>query len=253
MSKLKMKCISCGDVHNSVNKNCTIRRKQMKKQKKPTIFLFFYYSMFLFSSDPNSVFCSFESRPLTAPRPQPPISSVVKRENTINRLISMSIVFLCQLISTSSSSSVFISIQFLNNLKKFKKTVFFIILIVQKFIDIWETQLSMIITFISMALSFIAFLAIRKKKLVIMEINNKTPSFQQQKTSGKRAIKSITKTTTIIRIVRIRSTKQSKISKTIENFENFDVNNVMINAFFSAYTLTKKINKFSINQSTSFS
>ena len=136
MFKSKMKCIFCENVHSSVNKNCTIKRKKMKKQKKTTIFLFFYYSTFLFLFGSDSVFYLFENRLLTVSKPQFSISNVVKKKNTTNYSISTSIVFLYQLISASSSSSAFISIQFLNNLKKFKKTVFFIIFTVQKSVDI---------------------------------------------------------------------------------------------------------------------
>ena len=68
--KLKIKCIFCKNIHSSVNQNCTIRHKKMKKQKKTTVFLFFYYSTFLFSFDSNSVFCSSENRSLTIPKPQ---------------------------------------------------------------------------------------------------------------------------------------------------------------------------------------
>ena len=225
----------------------------MKKQRKTTAPLSFYYPTPSLSSGSDSAFCPSESRPLTAPGPQPLVSNVVKEENTTNHSIPTSTVFLCQLVLASSLSSAFISIQFSNDLKKFKKTVFFIIFIVQKFVDIWKTQLSITIIFISMASLFIVFLIIRKKKLVIMKTNNKAFSFQQQKISDKRVIKSIAKTATIIRIIRIRSTKWSKISKIIENSENSNVNNAMINAFFSAHMLTKKINKFSVNQSISFS
>ena len=95
MFKLKTKCISCENVHNSVNKNCIIKRKKMKKQRKTTILLFFYYSTFSFLFGPDNVFCLFESRSLTVPKSQLSVSSVIKEWNTTNYLISTSTVFSC--------------------------------------------------------------------------------------------------------------------------------------------------------------
>ena len=117
MFKSKMKCIPCGNAHNSVNKNCTIRRKKMKKQRKTTVFLFSYYFTFSFSSGSDSVFCSFKSRPLTVPKPQSPVSSVIKKKH--NKLFDFNVNSFFMLIGFSII--IIISIYFNSIFEQFER------------------------------------------------------------------------------------------------------------------------------------